>query len=153
VRPCQGPFLVKMLPTTIAFTALMLIGLVGSTLMVIASILSPVQRNPVWYTFVLSWIVYCSIYLVLWFAGESDNPAPPLKLATAQSAVAAAVPTLYVCLPFVSLYHIITLTYSVASSSLAFVIEVLPLIHWLWGGALRINLSGVLEHSAYSPRL
>ncbi|KAJ3811953.1 hypothetical protein F5876DRAFT_64354 [Lentinula aff. lateritia] len=54
---------------TTTFVALQLTGLVGSIITLVAASFSSVPRQATWYNFLISWIVYCASYLLLFFAG------------------------------------------------------------------------------------
>jgi hypothetical protein len=78
----------------IAFTVLMMVGLVGSTLTLVATAFSRVRRNAVWYTFIISWIIYCISFLLLFFGGYAGDERPPSELAWAQAILTEVTPPL-----------------------------------------------------------
>ena len=78
----------------LAFTILMMVGLVGSTLTLVATAFSRVHRNAVWYTFILSWIIYCISFLLLLFGGHANEKHVPWELKWAQAVLTEVTPSL-----------------------------------------------------------
>ena len=112
------------LGVVIAFTTLMMVGLVGSTLTLVATALSRVRRNVVWYTFIFSWIIYCISFLLLLFGGYANDTPPPLKLAWVQAILTEATPRESPSSSFSVSSNDSVFLVSAASASLAFLIEV-----------------------------
>ncbi|KAJ4481037.1 hypothetical protein J3R30DRAFT_3403307 [Lentinula aciculospora] len=80
-------------------------GLIGSVVSLVTAIFSSVPRQATWYNFFISWIVYCTSYLLLFFAGHAYDGDPEL----------------YLCIPRSSLTHSIS-PFS-AACALALVIQ------------------------------
>ncbi|KAJ3904070.1 hypothetical protein F5879DRAFT_956762 [Lentinula edodes] len=80
---------------TTTFVALQLTGLVGSIITLVAASFSSVPRQATWYNFLISWIVYCASYLLLFFAGHAYDEDPGISLCIAQSAFTCSAPSLH----------------------------------------------------------
>ncbi|KAF5343338.1 hypothetical protein D9758_014169 [Tetrapyrgos nigripes] len=74
------------------FLALQLIGLIGSVVVLLTAPFSSVGRQMTWYNFFISWMVFCTSYLLLFFAGQDHNPEPPFALCLTQSSLTYAAP-------------------------------------------------------------
>ncbi|GAV99239.1 hypothetical protein F5879DRAFT_83052 [Lentinula edodes] len=69
------------------FNALQLMGLIGSMISLVTALFSSVPRQATWYNFFVSWIVYCTSYLLIFFAGHAYDGNPSLSLCLAQSSL------------------------------------------------------------------
>ena len=78
----------------ILFTSFMLIAFIISIFSLVSSRLSPVPRLATWYSFMLSWAIMSTSYLLLFFAGYLNNPQPPVGLCIIQSSLTFACPPL-----------------------------------------------------------
>ncbi|KAJ3873518.1 hypothetical protein F5051DRAFT_419054 [Lentinula edodes] len=78
---------------TTTFVALQLSGLVGSIITLVAASFSSVPRQATWYNFLISWIVYCASYLLLFFAGHAYDEDPGISLCIAQSTFTRSAPS------------------------------------------------------------
>jgi len=78
-------------PALKAFNAFQLLGLVGSVLSLISARFSSVPRQAPWWNFMISWVVFCTSYLLLFFAGQAYNPKPNISLCITQSSLTYAV--------------------------------------------------------------
>ncbi|KAF5343352.1 hypothetical protein D9758_014170 [Tetrapyrgos nigripes] len=74
------------------FLALQLIGLIGSVVVLLTAPFSSVGRQMTWYNFFISWMVFCTSYLLLFFAGQGHNREPPFALCLTQSSLTYAAP-------------------------------------------------------------
>jgi len=77
-------------PALKAFNAFQLLGLVGSILCLISARFSSVPRQAPWWNFMISWVVFCTSYLLLFFAGQAYDSEPNLSLCITQSSLTYA---------------------------------------------------------------
>ncbi|KAE9386116.1 hypothetical protein BT96DRAFT_1026373 [Gymnopus androsaceus JB14] len=75
-------------PLLNAFNALQLLGLIGSVLCLISARFSSVPRQAPWWNFM---VLFCTSYLLLFFAGQVFDSAPDLPLCILQSSLTYAV--------------------------------------------------------------
>jgi len=78
-------------PLLNAFNVLQLLGLIGSVLCLISARFSSVPRQAPWWNFMFSWVVFCTSYLLLFFAGQAYDSEPDLPLCVLQSSLTYAV--------------------------------------------------------------
>ncbi|KAF5342944.1 hypothetical protein D9758_014962 [Tetrapyrgos nigripes] len=74
------------------FLALQVIGLIGSVAVLFTAQFSSVGRQMTWYNFFISWMVFCTSYLLLFFAGQDHNREPPFALCLTQASLTYAAP-------------------------------------------------------------
>jgi lipopolysaccharide export LptBFGC system permease protein LptF len=73
-----------------AFAAIQFIALLASVMTLIAAYFSRVKRQATWYNFMISIAVYTTSFLLLFFAGQMNNPKPPYMLCLVQSSLTYA---------------------------------------------------------------
>ncbi|KAJ2914167.1 hypothetical protein MD484_g6228, partial [Candolleomyces efflorescens] len=77
-----------------AFIVLEMIGLCGTALMLFTALVGrDVVRHFTWFSFVFSFLVSTTSYLLLFFAGQLYNRTPPYALCLTQAALIYAVPS------------------------------------------------------------
>ncbi|KAJ3992421.1 hypothetical protein F5050DRAFT_925342 [Lentinula boryana] len=86
----NGEVAVQFLSELKVFNALQLLGLIGSVISLVTALFSSVPRQPTWYNFFISWIVFCISYLLLFFAGHAYGGEPEFYLCIAQSSLTYA---------------------------------------------------------------
>jgi len=80
---------------TTAFIVLQIIGWVGYTLIVwTVAFAKSIERHHTWINFCLCWLLSCVSYVLLFLAGQQNNPHPTYQLCLIQASLVYAAPSL-----------------------------------------------------------